>query len=203
MTLVFPQPWYRGCPAWLQPGTGLTANPMPPSPLYSPDPHCLANLQPLAPSSREGLQQSQGAGGQLARGLIRDLGALGGWEAEGRHWGWQEQELPTMMLGEGRGREGRLSQPDGARNQWSACEFMIAEHCQQWGACATVTVRKGMYMPQVLECGPVHKCVYMPMDSICIHVQCSCLHICGCAMLCKCIWVCKHVWTRVHRCIQG
>lgn len=69
---------------------------------YSLDPYCLANLQPLAPSSREGLQQSQGAGGQLARGLIRDLGTPGGWEAEDRHWGWQEQELPIMRLGEGK-----------------------------------------------------------------------------------------------------
>lgn len=57
-------------------------HPHPTPTLYSPDPSCSANLQPLAPSPREGLQQSQGAGGQLARGLIRDLGTPGGWEAK-------------------------------------------------------------------------------------------------------------------------
>lgn len=60
-------------------------HPHPPRAHYSPDPFCLANLQPFAPSSWEGLQQSQGAGGQLAKGLIRDLGTPRGWEAEGRH----------------------------------------------------------------------------------------------------------------------
>lgn len=122
---VPPQPWYRGCPAWLQPGPELIAPPTPRLALYSPDPSCLANLQPLAPSSREGLQQSQGAGGQLVRGLIRDLGTPGGREAKGGHWGWQEHELPVMRLG-----EGRLSQPDGAGSRGSACEFMVAEHSQ-------------------------------------------------------------------------
>ena len=75
-----------------------------------------------------------------------------------------------MRLGEGRGREGRSNQLGGARNQGSACEFMIAEHCQQWEACATVyTVCKRLCTGlQVIKC-PVCKCACMTMDTICIH----------------------------------
>lgn len=63
-------------------------------PVSGPPPHNMYTIpwtypsQPiccLALSSQEGLQQSQGAGGQLVRGLIRDLGTPRGWEAEGSH----------------------------------------------------------------------------------------------------------------------
>nr|KAF6444289.1 hypothetical protein HJG59_008587 [Molossus molossus] len=105
-------------------------HPHPAPAFYSPDPSCLANLQPCAPSSREGLQQSQGAGGQLVRGLIRDLGTPEGREARRQALGLAGAGAACHEAGGGE-RQGGEAEPahlNSARNQGSACKFLIAEH---------------------------------------------------------------------------
>lgn len=45
----------------------------------------------------------------ISEGVNQGSGDPWGGKPEGRHWGWQELQLPVMKLEEGRGREGRLN----------------------------------------------------------------------------------------------
>lgn len=105
-----------------------------------------------------------------------DRGLPRGREAEGRHWGWQEHELPVMRQGERGDKERKLSQLVGSGNRGSACKFRIAEHCQQQGAYASVCTlcESVCTCIQVLESGAACKCVYMTMDII---YTCSCVYV--------------------------